>query len=138
MSKACEINRRHPELRCCISGGSVEKALIRSLEHSLMSAHRGLSFILKAHFATKDQTGLIPSRHLNKRVPKWKSKMKRNKENKPSGHMKKRRAQPATHGCLPRSAPYLIAMSGRSVALFIPLRSSDCMLWLLKGGATQF
>lgn len=103
-----------------------------------MSAHWGLSFILKAHIATKDQTGLIPSQHVNKRVPKRKSKMKCNKQNKPSGHMKKRQAVPATHGCLPRSAPYLIAMSGRSVALFIPLRSSDCMLWLLEGGSAQF
>lgn len=96
-----------------------------------MSARRGLSFILKAHIATKDQTGLNLSQHVNRRVPKRKSKMKCNEENKPSGHMNKRQAVPATHSCLPRSAPYLIAMSGRSVALFIPLRSPDCMLWLL-------
>ena len=52
--------------------------------------------------------------------------------------MKKRWAVPETLGCLQRCDPYLIATSGRRVALFIPPHRSDCMLWLLQSGSAQF
>ena len=159
-------DRRHPALTClCCQCAQCREHTTheRPCAEVDVTPLRTLLHPAKAHAATKDQTGLTLSHHVDKRAPKReKSKVKRNKlkkktkkkkkkkkpkklkkkkkkkKNKPSSHMKKRWAVPETLGCLQRCDPYLIATSGRRVALFIPPHRSDCMLWLLQSGSAQF
>lgn len=58
-------------------------------------------------------------------------------KDEPCGHSWTQSPVPQTLACLWQLVAYLIAMSRECAALFISLRSSDCMLWLLSGASAQ-